>query len=102
MIRGEFRAEKRIRRLFLWVSCLFFLPALGAGGQAELATFRGKVVDAEGNPVADATIVLLDATRGGAIKIKTNDKGNFYRRGLRPSEYVLTIEKDGVSNFTNL
>ena len=95
MIRGEFRADKRILRLFLWLSCLFFVPALGAGGQSELATFRGKVVDAEGNPVADATIVLLDATRGGAIKTKTNDKGNFYRRGLRPSEYALTIEKDG-------
>lgn len=95
MIRGEFQTEKQIRRLFLWVSCLFFLPALGAGGQSELATFRGKVVDAEGNPVADVIIVLVDVTRGGAIETETNDKGNFYRRGLRPSEYALTIEKDG-------
>ena len=71
------------------------MPALGVGGQAELATFRGKVVDAEGKPVADATVVLEDKTMGGTVKFETNDKGTFYRRGLRPSEYTLTITKDG-------
>ena len=55
MIGGELRIEKRMFRLFAWVSCLFLLPALGTGGQGELASIRGKVVDPDGTPVADET-----------------------------------------------
>jgi|GEM_PF-1897770 len=95
MIGRAFGAEKRKFCLFLWMSCLFLLPALGTGGQADLASLHGRVVDGEGNPVAGAIIVFADLTRGGEIKTETNDKGTFYRRGLRPAEYTLTIKKDG-------
>ena len=97
MIDAGVRAEKRMFRLFLWMSCLFLVPALGTGGQADLASLRGYVVDTAGNPVADAAIVLEDKTYGGEITTETNDKGSFYRRGLRPAEYVLSIEKDGYT-----
>ncbi|HXV63760.1 MAG TPA: tetratricopeptide repeat protein [Vicinamibacteria bacterium] len=98
MIHGEIRTDKRVLCLFSFSISLFFLPAL-AMGQAELATFRGKVVDVEGNPIADATIMLEDQTMGGTITVDTNDKGSFYRRGLRPSEYKLTITKEGYMDL---
>ena len=95
MISSELRVESRMFRLFLVLSSVLFMAAPGIGGQSELASVRGKVVDTEGNPVADATVVLEDRVRGGEVKLETNNKGTFYRRGLRPGEYALTIEKDG-------
>lgn len=68
-------------------------------GQAELAVFQGTVRSVEGEPLADAQITLKDVSRGGEYKTETNDKGYFYRRGLRPSEYVITIEKEGYEPF---
>jgi tetratricopeptide (TPR) repeat protein len=95
MIQGESRAEWRTALPFVLLSLVLFAAAPDVAGQAELATLRGKVVDVDGNPVADATVTLEDQTMGGSISVETNDKGSFYRRGLRPSEYTLTITKDG-------
>jgi len=70
-----------------------------AGGQAELATFRGKVTDGEGRPVDGATVRLTDLSRGGDVEFETDGKGNFYRRGLRPSDYEISIEKEGFQPY---
>jgi tetratricopeptide (TPR) repeat protein len=97
MIGSKVRIEKRMLCLFLGLTGLLSAPAPAIGGQAELASLRGKVLDMAGNPVGDATIVLTDTVRGGEVKTETNDKGSFYRRGLRPGEYALTIEKEGFA-----
>lgn len=97
MTLGGIWTDKRVPCLLLSLSC-FFVPAL-AIGQAELATLRGRVIDMEGKPVADATVVLEDKTMGGTVTVTTNDKGSFYRRSLRPSEYVVTIKKDGYMDL---
>ncbi|HSF15943.1 MAG TPA: tetratricopeptide repeat protein [Vicinamibacteria bacterium] len=99
MILGEIWAGKRVLCLFSSLVCLFFLPGLATSEQAELATFRGRVVDVDGKPIADATVTLEDQTMGGTITVETNDKGSFYRRGLRPSEYKLTITKEGYMDL---
>lgn len=97
MIGSEVRVDKRMLCLFLGLTGLLLLPALALGGQAELATLRGTVLDMDGNPLEDATILLTDTVRGGEVKTETNGKGSFYRRGLRPGEYAVTIEKEGYA-----
>lgn len=74
-------------------------PAAVLAAQAELATFRGKVTDGEGRPVDGATVRLTDLSRGGEVTFKTDGKGNFYRRGLRPSDYEISIEKEGFQSY---
>lgn len=96
----ENRADHRAHGSFLLICCVFFVSAaVGAAGQRELATLRGKVIDHEGNPVEDATIILEDQEMGGTITLETNDKGSFYRRNLRPSPYKLTIQKEGYMDL---
>jgi len=74
-------------------------PAAVLGAQAELGTLRGKVTDGEGQPVGGATVRLTDLSRGGDVEFKTDGKGNFYRRGLRPSDYGISIEKEGFQSY---
>jgi tetratricopeptide (TPR) repeat protein len=95
---GEIWADKRAFCWALLLSSLVFLPVLGLGGQAELASIRGKVLDMEGNPIADASVIIEDQDVGVSVTVETNDKGNFYRRNLRPSQYLLTIKAEGFQD----
>ena len=88
-----------------WIGFAFLTASVWSVGslpllsQAELAVFQGTVTDAEGKPVADAKIQLKDVSRGGSYETETNEKGFFYRRGLRPSDYELTIEAEGYQTY---
>ena len=55
--------------------------------------------DDTGLPLVGATLFLKDLARGSEVDFKTNKKGFFYRRGIRPSEYELIIEKEGYQPF---
>jgi tetratricopeptide (TPR) repeat protein len=72
------------------------LTLLAAPGEAQMGGARGKVVDAEGQPVADATILF--ESRGGVARkyeAKTNDKGEYIRIGMMRGPYRITATKDG-------
>ena len=58
---------------------------------------KGKVVDAKGQPVEDAKIVI-EFTEGVNRKneTKTNKKGEFIQIGLFPGNYRVTASKDKV------
>jgi len=56
---------------------------------------RGKVTDLEENPLANVKIILFDTKRGNRIELKTDKKGNFFRRGLAASVYELTYQLEG-------
>ncbi len=78
---------------------LFTLTARTSMAQSELASFQGTVKDDTGLPLVGATLFLKDLARGSEVDFKTNKKGFFYRRGIRPSEYELIIEKEGYQPF---
>jgi tetratricopeptide (TPR) repeat protein len=60
---------------------------------------KGKVVDGEGKPVADAQ-VLIEYTDGVTRKTttKTNNRGEFIQIGLFPGTYRVTASKDKVGS----
>lgn len=62
---------------------------------AQDAKFRGTIKDEEGNPVPAAKITLTLMTRNLDISFESNKKGNFFRRGIDPGEYMLTVEVEG-------
>jgi tetratricopeptide (TPR) repeat protein len=72
------------------------LTLLGVPSEAQMGGARGKIVDNEGQPVADATI-LFESRSGIARKYeaKTNDRGEYVRIGIMRGFYRITATKEG-------
>jgi tetratricopeptide (TPR) repeat protein len=64
--------------------------------QPDSARIQGTVVDATGNPVADAFVALEQKDRPGVVKTKTNADGLFVFSALRAGTYQLSSEKSGL------
>jgi len=63
---------------------------------AQLGSIRGKLVDEEGNPVADAECTIEVAGEGGRrSKTKSKKGGDFTKGGVRPGMYSILCEKEG-------
>ncbi len=60
------------------------------------AVIAGKVVDPDGNPVANALVVITSSDRGDSRELRTGDDGNFLGRGFRAAEkYVVSVQAEG-------
>ncbi len=69
-------------------------PALAQSGQV-----KGKVVDAQGQPVEAAKITIVNVeTSGRKLETKTNKKGEYIQIGLQPGQYTITASKDNLSD----
>ena len=69
------------------------LPAFAQSGQ-----IKGKVTDAQGQPVAGATVSLENTNNGTrAITTKTDKKGEYIQVGLTPGHYRITATKDALT-----
>ncbi|MBA3948684.1 MAG: tetratricopeptide repeat protein [Acidobacteria bacterium] len=91
-----FRGAARI------AAAALFVLAFTVAASAQTGQIRGKVVDAKGQPVADA-IVKIDfkgnITR--AVSTKTDKKGSFIQVGLASGPYEITVSKDNLSTTQN-
>lgn len=72
---------------------------LATGAAAAPAQFEarvaGEVTDPEGNPVVGALITLTSVTQGREFTTETDEAGEYFRRGIRPDDYVLRVEAEG-------
>ncbi len=79
------------------VCLLAALALLAPPSEAQSAgAARGTVVDDQGQPVADATVVI--EYLGGVTRkfeVKTNDKGGYMQVGLPIGSYRFTASKEG-------
>ena len=80
-------------------------------GQETTATIRGRVVDANGAPVVDALVEVLDERTGVTRGFSTNDTGTFLATRLPPggpykvtvnSTRTLVVESVTVADIYNL
>jgi tetratricopeptide (TPR) repeat protein len=72
---------KTKRSLFL--AALMLLAALPVFGQAGMGEIRGKVTDADGNPLAGVEVTFSSTVNDTAVyTAKTNKKGRFLRSGI--------------------
>ena len=85
-----------MRRALIAGGLLLGLAFLAPSAQAQTGTARGKVIDADGKPLAEAT-VLIEFSGGITRKfeVKTNKKGEFMQVGLQPGPYHFTASKEG-------
>ena len=72
----------------------FSIPALAQ------SIVRGKVVDAQGKPVPDATIVFEAEGVNRRIELKSDENGDFLQVGLQSGNYKVTASKEGVGAAT--
>ncbi len=82
---------------FLLIAAVCCLAvALPTSSFAQQGMIRGKVVDAKGEPIEGAKI-LIEAQEGSRkFEGKSNKKGEFVQIGLASGNYTVTAEKEGV------
>ncbi len=67
-------------------------------------TVKGVCKDAEGKPIADASVTYTSSETGRKYTLKTNKKGEFFSLGIAPGKYKVVLSKDGkeLFNFNNV
>ena len=91
--------------LFRTTLTWFAAMAFATTAFAQAGMLKGTILDAEGNPVEGATIVMRSENSAREIKTTSDDKGEFIQIGLRSGAYDVTASKDGVgsaSTSTNI
>ena len=65
---------------------------------AQTGSVRGKVVDAQGNPVDGAKVSIQNIDMSGhSLETKTNKKGEYMQVGLQPARYKITVSKGDLT-----
>ena len=80
--------------LFLVIALAMAAPALAQ------SVVRGKVVDAQGKPVPDATVLFEAEGVNRRTQLKTDRNGDFLQVGLQSGNYKVTVSKEGVGSAT--
>lgn len=71
---------------------VLFIPGTAMGQEGVLA---GKVVNQQGQPIADALILVTSVARGDRRELHSNDEGNYLGRGFRPEDYRVVVTAEG-------
>jgi hypothetical protein len=87
-------------QLFRGVMALGVLLTLSAAPALAQSVVRGKVVDGQGKPVPDATILFEATDANRKTQTKTDKNGDFLQVGLGSGAYKVTASKDGVGSQT--
>jgi len=79
---------------------LAVLLTVSAAPALAQSVVRGKVVDAQGKAVADATVLFEATDANRKTQTKTDKNGEFLQVGLSSGSYKVTASKDGVGSQT--
>jgi Flp pilus assembly protein TadD len=88
-----------MQRALAGAGLLLGLALLASPAQAQTGTARGRVLDPEGKPVVEATVVI--EFKGGITRkfeTKSNKKGEWMQVGLQPGPYLITASKEGFGS----
>jgi predicted Zn-dependent protease len=86
--------------LFRGVVAVAVLCAVTVAPALAQSVVRGKVNDAQGNPVPDATILFEATDANRKTQTKTDKNGDFLQVGLASGGYSVTASKDKVGTQT--
>jgi tetratricopeptide (TPR) repeat protein len=86
--------------LFRGVMALAVLLTVSAVPALAQSVVRGKVVDGQGKPVPDATVLFEATDANRKTQTKTDKNGDFLQVGLSSGSYKVTASKDGVGSQT--
>jgi tetratricopeptide (TPR) repeat protein len=86
--------------LFRGVVAVAVLCAVSVAPALAQSVVRGKVTDAQGKPVPDATILFEAVDANRKTQTKTDKNGDFLQVGLSSGGYQVTASKDKVGTQT--
>jgi tetratricopeptide (TPR) repeat protein len=86
--------------LFRGVVAVAVLCAVSAAPALAQSVVRGKVSDAQGKPVQDATVLFEAVDANRKTQTKTDKNGDFLQVGLSSGAYKVTASKDKVGTQT--
>jgi tetratricopeptide (TPR) repeat protein len=86
--------------LFRGVVAVAMLCAVSVAPALAQSVVRGKVTDAQGMPVADATVLFEAVDANRKTQTKTDKNGDFLQVGLSSGAYKVTASKDKVGTQT--
>ena len=86
--------------LFRGVVALAVLCAVSVAPALAQSVVRGKVTDAQGKPVQDATVLFEAVDANRKTQTKTDKNGDFLQVGLSSGAYKVTASKDKVGTQT--
>jgi tetratricopeptide (TPR) repeat protein len=85
-----------MRVAFTAAALLVTFAALTTPGEAQTGTARGRIVDTEGNGVAEATVRMeLQGGTTRTYELTTNRNGEYIQVGLTPGAYRFIASKVG-------
>lgn len=87
-------------RLFRYATAVVVTLSLAAPALAQTTgTIRGKVTDAQNQPIENAKIVIeFKEGMNRKFETKTNKKGEYIQIGLTSGGYAVTAEKEGIGS----
>ena len=89
--------QNRVRMSKLTLGLLAVLAAAPAFAQSTSAGVGGRVVGADGQPVAGAEVTIVHTESGTSSRAVTGADGRYNARGLRVGgPYSITINKAGA------
>jgi tetratricopeptide (TPR) repeat protein len=86
--------------LFRGVVAVAMLCAVSVAPALAQSVVRGKVTDAQGKPVPEATILFEATDANRKTQTKTDKNGDFLQVGLASGGYSVTASKDKVGTQT--
>jgi tetratricopeptide (TPR) repeat protein len=86
-----------IRRMFMTCAMALAVSIAAPPAFAQTGQIKGKVVDAQGNPVDAAKIVLHNDQTNRNLETKTKKNGEYIQVGLSPGKYKVTATKGDLS-----
>src|SRR5271154_1913414 len=94
--------EKFMRRaISLLAACILMMVFASATLAQDSGRINGEILDKEGKPYPDVTVVLKNTATGQTYTLKTDKNGKFVQLGLKGGIYTITSTnaKDSF-NFT--
>ena len=88
-----------LRTTLRGIVVLGFMCALATPALAQ-SVVRGKVTDAQGKPVPDATVEFASTDSNRKTSTKTDKNGEFLQVGLQSGGYKVTASKQGIGSQT--
>lgn len=103
----RFNVEFFVTRVFrvalpsVFALTLFFLFSTTTFAQGTRGTINGTVRDPNGAVVANATVRLVDATRGAEVRtVQTGESGTYQFVEIEPSNYNIIVNAPGFGEST--
>jgi tetratricopeptide (TPR) repeat protein len=83
-----------IRRALALCTLALGLVFVATEASAQTGQVKGKVVDAQGQPVDGAKVTITNVDSGGRkLETKTKKDGTYIQIGLQPGKYTISAEK---------